>query len=183
MPRAKRRTATGAPAQPVRATPGGTYGDVAAQERAQQAVPLPQNVEPVDLGSLPPLTSPTQRPDEPVTAGLPVGAGPGPAAAVPRPDISDPRLYLEALVQLTQDPEAYELLAELRAARLIRAEPPSDDGRTPILPERVLPPQSRDSIQASTMSRPVTTSGTSSQTRQQESMSRSSDIAEEDRPL
>jgi len=57
-------------AQPVRAAGGQPYGRRGAQEAAQRAVPLPQARE------LPtPLHAPSQRPDEPVTAGIPVGPG------------------------------------------------------------------------------------------------------------
>ncbi len=70
------------------------YGAHQAEIQAQQAVPL-QNVpapgpasppsptpagmpsSPVQLGD---FTRPTERPTEPVTAGLPMGPGPGPEA-------------------------------------------------------------------------------------------------------
>lgn len=58
--------------QPVRTGPSQEYGERAALERQQQAMPLPQR------RSVPPINRPTERPNEPVTAGLPVGPGPGP---------------------------------------------------------------------------------------------------------
>lgn len=75
-------------AQPVKTAPGQVYGAQAAQARAQQAVPLPTSPPaqapapqpmptPPDPGM---LHAPTARPGEPVTAGLPIGAGPGPEA-------------------------------------------------------------------------------------------------------
>lgn len=57
--------------QPVRVARGGTYGTRQQSEAAQRAVPLPEVV---------PLDAPTARPDEPLTAGLPSGPGPGPEA-------------------------------------------------------------------------------------------------------
>lgn len=63
--------------------PGQTYGKGAEQMRAQQAVPMgtPATPEPVAVppqpGSLGPLDAPTSRPDEPITAGMSFGAGPG----------------------------------------------------------------------------------------------------------
>lgn len=73
-------------AQPVRTGTGQTYGDAKAQADAQRAMPLaggpapipgaPPEVEHPAIGS---LYAPTARPDEPVTAGIDSGPGPGPA--------------------------------------------------------------------------------------------------------
>jgi len=56
--------------------PGGdpALGNMAPNP-SDAAMPMP-SVYPEDT---PMLLDPTQRPDEPITAGLPVGAGPGPA--------------------------------------------------------------------------------------------------------
>lgn len=72
-------------AQPVKTGPSQQYGQAAAQQRAQQAIPLPQQAPPpmpVDL------FAPTQRPDEPVTAGLTQRPMAMPASNMP----SDPSL-------------------------------------------------------------------------------------------
>lgn len=79
--------------QAVKVAPGEPYGQRQQLEQAQQAVPLPNNTNtpaapqaPPQGGPMPalpgaqPFTRPTERPNEPVTAGLPVGAGPGPEA-------------------------------------------------------------------------------------------------------
>ena len=58
---------------PVTTVPGQTYGEAGAQRRAQKA-PQQQQRQPLPVT---PLTAPTERPDEPVTAGNPLGAGPG----------------------------------------------------------------------------------------------------------
>lgn len=47
-----------------------------------------------EQGTVTPLYAPTQRPEEPITAGIPLGAGPGPEvlgmnAAMPKEKISD----------------------------------------------------------------------------------------------
>ena len=63
--------------QPVTAPTGQAYGERKAQVDAQRAIPLPQAPPVVPLGA------PTQRPQEPLTAGLPVGPGPGPEALAP----------------------------------------------------------------------------------------------------
>lgn len=76
----------------VTTTPGQTYGEAGAQRRAQQAVPMgaPQapQVAPQQQQRQPlpvtPLNAPSERPDEPVTAGNPLGAGPG-TESLPQP--------------------------------------------------------------------------------------------------
>lgn len=83
---------------PIKAAPGQQYGAAKAQIDAQKAVPIarpstdavpqggsasPGASSPASgpagplPGQLVPLDAPTQRPGEPVTAGLPVGPGPG----------------------------------------------------------------------------------------------------------
>jgi hypothetical protein len=100
MPRGGRRN--GAPGvaypnrrdlnQPVRTAPGQPYGQAGQQAAAQQAIPLPQqpSVQTAPVPSQAPtppepglLHAPTTRPGEPVTAGLPVGPGPGTEALGP----------------------------------------------------------------------------------------------------
>lgn len=79
--------------QPVQTTSGGVYGSVAEQEAQQAAQPLQNasgataamgaqepSVYPGDLGA---FDRPTDRPDEPVTQGIPIGAGAGPEALQP----------------------------------------------------------------------------------------------------
>ena len=68
---------------PVRAAPSQQYGQAAAQSRSQEAVPMaaPPAQPPAPLvapGGMGPLDRATERPDEPVTAGAPLGPGPGP---------------------------------------------------------------------------------------------------------
>lgn len=97
--------------QSPQAAPGQAYGEATDQIQAQNVLPLPrvappQAVQsnsgpvtapaaPVDplaaaiaaaQGALPPeggLGAPTARPNEPITAGLPVGPGPGPEVMGP----------------------------------------------------------------------------------------------------
>ena len=82
--------------------PGQTYGEGAAQMRSQQAVPMaaaPTDAPPADMaqmagpvpGALGPLDRPSDRPDEPITAGIPFGPGPGSEALVtPMPESIQP---------------------------------------------------------------------------------------------
>lgn len=86
---------------PAMAPTGQQYGQHAAQMAAQRAVPIarpstdavparaaspaaPAPAGPAVMpGQVVPLDAPTQRPGEPLTAGLDVGAGPGSAALGP----------------------------------------------------------------------------------------------------
>lgn len=120
--------------QKVQTVPGQAYGAAQQQAQAQQQIPLPDNAtqtppsmtpSPVQapgggeaappeedimemLRQLTPTTglySPTERPNEPITAGLPFGDGPGPESIAPffqlrRNAAAD---TLEALAQFTGD--------------------------------------------------------------------------------
>ncbi len=107
MPRGGRRTGTPGKsygnrtdlAVPAAAAKGQQYGAATAQLAAQRAVPVarpstdqmpaptPGGAPPMPGGPMPgqitPLDAPSARPNEPITAGLPVGAGPGPEALGP----------------------------------------------------------------------------------------------------
>jgi hypothetical protein len=71
---------------PAKAATGQTYGEAGKQMAAQRAVPMaapPTDVAPtatpqqprIAPGAMGPLDRPTERPDEPVTAGAPFGPG------------------------------------------------------------------------------------------------------------
>jgi hypothetical protein len=105
--------------QMPKVVPGQQYGQAAMQAQAQQMMPMaaPAAVPP---GSLPPLAGPTRRPNEPVTAGLPSGPGPGPEAlgAVPQGEgIRRLMPVLELLAsQPDADPAAVNFVRRLRGA-------------------------------------------------------------------
>lgn len=73
-----------------KAAPDQEYGKAGQQIASQQAIPMGTpgvpppgaapagTVPPVMPGQLTPLDAPTERPDEPLTAGAAFGAGPGP---------------------------------------------------------------------------------------------------------
>lgn len=91
-----------APAQPVRTATGQPYGAATQQAQAQTALPLP-DLSKMNLS----LTRPTERPNEPVTAGIPAGPGPGPEALgnVPVSQVSgDPTVeVLQGLYRIYQN--------------------------------------------------------------------------------
>ena len=88
------------PKVPVQGYTGGAYGSRVRQEEAQRAVPMaappptPGQAAPVQAavaagpppGGLGSLLDPTARPDEPLTAGLSTGPGPGPEVLSARGD-------------------------------------------------------------------------------------------------
>lgn len=135
---------------PVRTAPGQQYGMAGEQRAAQQALPMgpppapamgapgpggpagatpagpPPVGRPVPPVTVVPLTDPTARPGEPVTAGVPVGAGPGPEA-LGLPDengVEDLALYLPMLEWMASQPGASaqtrNFVRRLRGAAPIR---------------------------------------------------------------
>lgn len=118
--------------QPIRVVPSQTYGEGIAQRAAQQAIPLP--------AAPPPLSAPTARPNEPVTAGLPTGAGPGPAA-VTRPlqaAALDADQSLEAqlrgLYLANPNSDIARLIAQIQARKQPQMTTPSPSRRQPGTP-------------------------------------------------
>jgi len=91
------------------------YGQRKMLENAQKVIPLPQQPPIPSPGSASPaavpaiqpqpglspgeldFTRPTENPAEPVTAGLPVGAGPGPEILGIGPTATDPRVVLQSI--------------------------------------------------------------------------------------
>jgi hypothetical protein len=143
MPRARQRsTLSGAPAQPIAATAGQVYGAGVDQMAMQRNMPAPQTQGQRPAGTAPPdspadvavpvdraaalaaaqslrgqtglLTSPTTRPNEPITAGLSRGPGPGPEAMVGRQG-SPAGEMLRHLTQLTGNPYFAELADKAKA--------------------------------------------------------------------
>lgn len=85
------RRTDGGPMQGPKVAPGGKYGERKAAMEQQSAAPMAGSQAPNKIsmpaprpamGPIVPLTAPTQRPDEPITAGSPFGPGAGPEALV-----------------------------------------------------------------------------------------------------
>lgn len=109
-PGALSRRTDGGPGNPVRDLPNAKYGENAAFRAAQQAAPM-ANSGP-DLSGIVPLSAPTQRPEEPLTAGMPFGPGAGSSLNPSGPGNLTPeqaaryRAYLPVLVMLASLPDA-----------------------------------------------------------------------------
>lgn len=83
----------------------GTYGEAAAQRRGLQAVPA-------GVPKLPPFNRPTEFPNEPITAGMPRGAGPGPEALANLPSANQTPQMAD-LERMRRVLPALEVMADL----------------------------------------------------------------------
>lgn len=109
----------GGPTQPIREVPGGSYGD--RQELTALQGQAPMGAGP-DLSGVVPFGAPSQRPTEPVTAGMPGGPGAGPSYGAPggmTPDQMDRlRSYLPVLLVLASredaSPDVKQYVRQLR---------------------------------------------------------------------
>jgi hypothetical protein len=110
----------------IQAATGQTYGEAGKQMAAQRAVPMgapptetvgqPQIRRPMP-GSLGDLTRPTERPDEPITAGADFGAGPSSLQAGILPAPSESNDVLEQLLYLNRlypNPDVENLISVIR---------------------------------------------------------------------
>lgn len=88
-PGALSRRTDGGPTQGAKYMSGGQYGEGKQLQELQKSAPMAASAKPsvsapqgamaqANMPPIVPLTAMTQRPDEPVTAGLPIGPGPGP---------------------------------------------------------------------------------------------------------
>jgi hypothetical protein len=102
----------------AQAAKGQTYGEAGKQMEAQRAVPMgapPTAVQPQRPSMRPgqggPLTRPTERPNEPVTAGASFGPGPTPSRSMMVPRNNDPVLdELRALYMQFPSDELADML-------------------------------------------------------------------------
>ncbi len=132
-PKAADNPAAGQPnGQPIRVPTNLPYGENQALTQDQQSQPLPNATPPpapagppaqggglqgavnaaqqFQMPTLPDLERPTERPNEPVTAGLPSGPGPGAPQNSPMADLLDPMASASispALRSLAQRARAY----------------------------------------------------------------------------
>ena len=119
----------GGPGQPVREVPAAYYGERQEMRDIQGGAQMAQGSMPAGSPTMPsngmtppsapvspgqgitPLTDPTERPDEPITAGAPLGAGPGPT---PQPNEAANLLpYLPVLEARANMPESSQTLRNI----------------------------------------------------------------------
>ena len=131
MPRKQKSARTGGlptkpqprPTQSVQAAPGKPVGERQKIVAAQKAVPLPnaqaqqQMVAKEAASAYNPvatqLGAPTEHPDEPLTAGLPTGAGPGIEALAMVPAGDDAGMVVRAMYRQFPNEDLRELIREL----------------------------------------------------------------------
>lgn len=104
---------------------GQTYGQATQQRRAVQAVPTaapPTDIQRPTPGRVASMNAPTARPNEPITAGAPFGAGPTPQQAGIMPEMEPQmgsRQYLiervRALYTTHPNPNLYALMVALES--------------------------------------------------------------------
>lgn len=80
-PGALSKRTDGGPSQPVTEVGGFEYGGRQDFADIQGGAPMAATNYAAKASLPPALFSPTERPDEPITSGVPVGPGPGPAPA------------------------------------------------------------------------------------------------------
>lgn len=135
---------TGARKALTQTGPSPQYGEGVKREASLAAVPLSPPAAPVTPpsgaaagggfpmpGSLGPIDAPTNRPDEPVTTGLPTGPGAGPEILAQRedPDLASMLKYLPALELIANLPTATvatrNFVRRLRGAGPVPQPPPT----------------------------------------------------------
>ena len=80
-----KRTDLNVSKQPARYISGMPYGEGQATYQQQTAAPMAVNPLAEVASEVTPITAMTQRADEPITAGINMGAGPGPEVLSPMP--------------------------------------------------------------------------------------------------
>lgn len=106
----------GGPGQPKRQFPAEHQGQATALDRLQGAAPMHAEAASPASGASPPgavptggplsVFGPTERPFEPMTAGLPFGPGAGPQG----PDVADADALLRVLYSILPHPELARLM-------------------------------------------------------------------------
>ncbi len=115
-------TPTGPPGQPKRTLPDARYGEQKSYDEIQNGA-LVGGTPP----ALTPLSAPSARPDEPVTAGAALGPGPGPEAlGIPdaqaeiAADLAQVRRYLPTFIARANHPDTSQSFRDW--VRLLRNE-------------------------------------------------------------
>jgi hypothetical protein len=110
-PGALSKRTDGGPSQPVMDVGGFEYGGRQDFADIQGGAPMAATDNGAAPTPPPPLFSPTTRPGEPITSGVPIGAGPGPAPEPRVARVSDRLLAMAASDPSGQLGEYADLLA------------------------------------------------------------------------
>ena len=95
--------------------PAGSYGDRAAMQSLQTSAPMSASSETQPLTPpMRPLNGPSARPNEPITAGAPFGAGAGPDVLPNVPQTEDETANtIRSLAAIYPDPDLARLVQQL----------------------------------------------------------------------
>lgn len=100
--------------QPARELTGGAYGENKMLMETQTAAPM--SAAPAMAMPSVQLAGPTARPEEPITTGAPVGAGPGPEILPTAPQAPDETAtLLRQLAVMNPDPDLVRIVQFLDA--------------------------------------------------------------------
>lgn len=107
------RRTDGGPGKPARQgameMPSSRYGEGTELQSLQTSAPMAGNRTPVrKMPPVTPLTAPTERPDEPPTAGMPFGDGPGPEV-LPAFNMGGPRALSDIVSEVASNDPTGEL--------------------------------------------------------------------------
>lgn len=93
--------------QPVMPMTGGEYGENKALREMQSGAPMAQEqvAAPMSMPKITGLFEPTQRPVEPLTAGMPFGPGENAVPNAVLPNTNSLRNTLERLLAIDSDPD------------------------------------------------------------------------------
>lgn len=106
-PGALSRRTDGAPGQGIKSLPNAGYGENKDFRDIQQGAQMASAPSTAPMPKVTGLGAPTERPTEPVTAGLPIGPGPGPEA-LGKPNAAQQKLQdFEALADYLPQFEQY----------------------------------------------------------------------------
>jgi len=101
--------------QPIREMPSQAYGDRAELAGLQGSAPMSATPSMQSMPRPIPLSAPTQRPQEPITAGAAFGGGPGPEMLPIPPAMDDPVAQtILSLASIYPDPDLARLVDRLR---------------------------------------------------------------------
>jgi len=104
-------TPAGNSGQPNRVPSGGEYGERKAMSQQQNAAPMQRAAPP---GMVEGAFGPTRASNEPITAGAPMGEGPGPSAGQQNPLMNDPDMMLRAIYRAYPHPDIARMLMRRR---------------------------------------------------------------------
>lgn len=103
------RRTDGGPAQGIKSLPNAGYGENKDFKQIQKGAPMAKSAArpAMQMPNVPSLGAPSARPNEPITAGIPLGPGPGPEALGKKGPADQKLADLQALADYLPQFERY----------------------------------------------------------------------------